>query len=85
MRSTTIKVPVELRDRLAAVAAREHITLAEAIRRSLDNAEEAAFWSDVSATMGAPAETVGRQAEAEQFRGDLADGLDPTENWDDVW
>ena len=85
MRTTTIKVPVELRDRLAARAESEHLTLAEAIRRALDAAEEAAFWTGVAATMGAPAATPAPQVEAEELRGTLADGLDPTESWDDVW
>jgi hypothetical protein len=90
MRTTTIKVPVELRDRLAARAEQEHTTLAEAIRRSLDAAEDAAFWSGVAATMGQPIATATPrattpQAAAEELRGSLADGLDPTETWDDVW
>jgi hypothetical protein len=82
MPSTTIKVPVELRDRLAAVAGREHTTLAGAIARSLDAAESAEFWAEVARTMGdrSPA-----SAEAEQFSGNLSDGLDPDESWDDVW
>lgn len=79
--TTTIKVPVELRDRLAEVAGREHTTLAGAIARSLDAAENAAFWAEVSRTMGQA--NVGEQAE--RFSGSLTDGLDPDESWDDVW
>jgi predicted transcriptional regulator len=85
MANTTIKVPVELRDRLAALADRDHTTLAEAIRRSLDAAEDAAFWSDVANTMGKQAATGALRADAEEVRGSLRDGLDPTESWDDVW
>jgi len=82
MPSTTIKVPVELRDRLAVLAGREHTTLAGAIARSLDAAESAAFWAEVAKTMssGLPV-----SADAEQFGGSLSDGLDPEESWDDVW
>lgn len=45
---TTIKVPVELRDRLAEVAQRECTTLAKVIARLLDAAEERQFWDAVS-------------------------------------
>jgi predicted transcriptional regulator len=44
---TTIKVPTELRDRLAARAKKENITLAAAIARALDEAEERQFWDAV--------------------------------------
>lgn len=80
--STTIKVPVELRDRLAELAERNHTTLAGAIARSLDAAESAAFWSDVARTMDAEP---GGRSDAERFGATLADGLDPAESWDDVW
>ncbi len=46
--TTTIKVPKELRDRLAAVARQDHLTLATVIARALDQAEERAFWSAVN-------------------------------------
>jgi hypothetical protein len=82
MPSTTIKVPVELRDRLADLAGREHTTLAGAIARSLDMAESAAFWADVARTMGDRSSVT---SGAEQLGGDLSDGLDPEESWDDVW
>jgi hypothetical protein len=83
MTSTTIKVPAELRDRLAEVAKREHTTLAGAIARSLDRAETAAFWDDVRASMsgGAGRDTA---ADSEQFAGSLTDGLDPDEDWTDI-
>jgi hypothetical protein len=44
---TTIKVPTELRDRLAARAKSENITLAAAIAKALDEAEERQFWDAV--------------------------------------
>ena len=78
MATTTIKVPTELRDRLAELARREHTTLAGAIARSLDAAEDAAFWAAVTETMGEPDRV------AERFSGTLSDGLDPDETWDDV-
>lgn len=84
MASTTIKVPVELRDRLAALAERDHTTLAGAIERSLDAADESAFWTRLAATMGSAAPGVSHRL-AEDVSGSLADGLDPAESWDDVW
>lgn len=45
--TTTIKVPAELRDRLAARAQRQHTTLAGAIARALDESDERAFWEQV--------------------------------------
>jgi hypothetical protein len=44
---TTIRVPAELRDRLAARAQRQHTTLAGAIARALDESDERAFWEQV--------------------------------------
>ena len=85
MPSTTIKVPVELRDRLAALATRENTTLAGAIAQSLDAAESAAFWADVARTMGPPNAGSGVSSDVEQLSGSLTDGLDPEETWDDVW
>lgn len=46
--STTIKVPRELRDRIAARAAREGTTLAQAIAHALDTSEEEQFWAAVA-------------------------------------
>ena len=85
MPSTTIKVPVELRDRLAALATRENTTLAGAIARSLDASESAAFWADVASTMGIPDAGSPATSDAEQLSGSLTDGLDPDKTWDDVW
>jgi predicted DNA-binding protein len=85
MASTTIKVPVELRDRLAALASRESTTLAGAIARSLDAAESAAFWADVARTMGTTGVGSSASSDVEQLSGSLTDGLDPEESWDDVW
>lgn len=84
MTLTTIKVPAELRDRLAEVAKREHTTLAGAIERSLERADTAAFWEDVRATMGNTDAQPGLLADAERFAGSLSDGLDPDEDWSDV-
>jgi hypothetical protein len=81
MPMTTIKVPVELRDRLAELARREHTSMADAVARALDSAEDAAFWSEVAATMGPQRPSL----DAERVAGSLTDGLDPDESWDDVW
>ncbi len=42
--ATTIKVPKTLHDRIATRARREHVTLAAAIERALDEADEQEFW-----------------------------------------
>lgn len=84
MTSTTIKVPVELRDRIAELAKREHTTLAGAIARSLDRAETAAFWEDVRATMSGVETQAATTNDAEQLAATLTDGLDPDEDWTDV-
>ena len=44
---TTIKVPSELRDRLAARAKKEQITLATVIAKALDESDERQFWDAV--------------------------------------
>jgi hypothetical protein len=85
MPSTTIKVPVELRDRLASLASRESTTLAGAIARSLDAADTAAFWADVGRTMGASDAGSAASSDVEQLSGSLTAGLDPDETWEDVW
>lgn len=46
---TTIKVPRELRDRLAGRAARTRTTLASAIAEALDQVEEREFWAQARA------------------------------------
>lgn len=47
--ATTIKVPRELRDRIAEHARRERVPLAVVIARALDDADERAFWAAVGA------------------------------------
>lgn len=48
MTTTTIKVPSDLRDRLAERARRDNVTLAAAITKALDEAEDHAFWEQVN-------------------------------------
>lgn len=45
--TTTIKVPKDLRDRIADRARRDHVNLATVIKRALDEADERAFWLSV--------------------------------------
>ena len=52
MTVTTIKVPNELRDRLAAKAKHENLTMAAVIARALDEAEEREFWERVQEENG---------------------------------
>jgi hypothetical protein len=82
---TTIRVPVELRDRLAVLASREHTTLAGAIAWSLDAAARAAFWTEVATSMGATSVGSTAPSDLQQLNGGLTDGLDPEETWEDVW
>lgn len=81
METTTIKVPVELRDRLARRARCKGTTIAQAIADSLDQAEEKAFWEAVRTTMG---EAASARATAERYSGTLRDGLVPDEDWSDI-
>jgi hypothetical protein len=46
---TTIKVPREVRDRLASHARRDNVTLATALLHALDRSEELDFWESVRA------------------------------------
>lgn len=81
MPNTSIKVPVELRDRLSALARRQHVTLAAAITRALDVAEAAEFWEQVRTSMP---ERSDDGAEADGLGRTLSDGLDREEDWSDV-
>lgn len=80
MTSTTIKVPRELRDRLAEIARDGGTTLAGAIERALDKQADATFWSEVARTMGTAAAPPREILDAA-----LTDGLDPDEDWSDLW
>lgn len=83
MTMTTIKVPVELRDRLAERARRDNTTLAGAIASSLEAAETQQFWQQVRATMGTTAARTQLAAESETFASTLVDGQEP-EGWNDI-
>lgn len=81
--ATTIKVPAELRDRLAERARKEHTTLAGAIEHALNVAEAAAFWDEVRATMGTDEAQRAIDRDAETMSGASSDGLEP-EDWSDI-
>lgn len=81
--ATTIKVPAELRDRLAERARKEHTTLAGAIEHTLNVAEAAAFWDEVRATMGTDEAQRAIDRDAETMSGASSDGLEP-EDWSDI-
>ena len=83
--TTTIKVPAELRDRLAARALRQHTTLAGVIARALDESEERAFWEQVREQNGrlSEGERIGRVQDA-TLADDLVDQADDAlaaEDW----
>jgi predicted transcriptional regulator len=82
MAMTTIKVSVELRDRLALIARREHTSIAGAIEKSVDRADTATFWEEMRAALGAERDAFG--PEAGRLSGTLTDGLDPDEDWSDL-
>lgn len=84
MATTTLKVPVELRDRLAEKARRHGTTLAGAIAHALEADDEREFWDEVQETMCAPAAREELMAEAERFAGTHMDGVDSAEDWSDV-
>jgi antitoxin MazE7 len=77
MAMTTIKVPTELRDRLAARAKKDHITLAAAIAKALDEAEERQFWDTVR---DENALLTLEEREAYLHNGTLLDDLDDPED-----
>ena len=84
MTTATIKVPVELRDRLAERARHEHSTMAGAIAHALDAADDAAFWAEVRATMGSLESQSALAQDVEKLAPSLTDGLDPDEDWSDI-
>lgn len=83
MSNTSIKVPVELRDRLSELARRRHTTLAATISHALDVAETADFWERVRASMP-ERPLIGVTGVDEVLDRTLSDGLDPDEDWSDV-
>ncbi len=80
---TTIKVPTELRDRLAELARSRRETMAEAVAHALDAAEEEEFWARARATMGTAAAQADLRRESERFAMTPADQLEP-EDWSDI-
>ncbi|WP_108718594.1 ribbon-helix-helix protein, CopG family [Miniimonas sp. S16] len=78
MTSTTIRVPQELRDRLAALAAHDGSSIAAVVERAIAAREREAFWDVVRSDALAGA------FQLETFAGPSAkNGLEP-ESWEDV-
>lgn len=81
---TTIKVPRDLRDRLAVRARAEQTTLAGAIARALDESEERAFWEQVRAEHAALSDEDRRGRVVDPTLGDdLVDASDDALGSDD--
>ena len=78
--ATTIRVPRNLRERIAERARREHISQAQVIQAALDEADRAAFWAQVRRTMTTPEARTELVAEADALHN--ADGLE-AEDWSD--
>lgn len=80
---TTIKVPVDLRDRIAELARNRHETMSEAVAHALDAADEEQFWAEARATMGVDTARAELQRESERLSATLTDELEP-EDWSDI-
>ena len=84
--TTTIKVSKELRDRLAAHAQRDDLTLAAVISRALDEAEARQFWSTVRAENATVTDYERAQRSADAaLRDDLEDEGDDALSARDGW
>lgn len=83
---TTIKVPRALRDRISRRAKREHTTLAAAIERALDEAEELEFWQEVRRYHASLSDEDRRAYLADRtLTDDLADPDDDALTAEDAW
>lgn len=86
MAVTTIKVPVELRDRLSELARRDRTTLATVIAGLLDAVEEQEFWEatrKAHAAMGE--EERARYLPDSTLTDDLVDQVDDRLSAEDAW
>lgn len=76
MQSTTIRVPISLRDRLQKRARAEGVTLAGVIERALDASDERHFWAAVKREH----EALSKQERSDHLR---SGGLDDLSNVSD--
>lgn len=84
--TTTIKVPRELRDRLSALARAQNTTLAGAITRILDEADEQSFWAAIRAENALlTAEQREERVSDATLTDDLADPADDLLSETDGW
>lgn len=85
MTATTIKVPRELRDRIALRASAQKTTLAGAIERALDDSDEQRFWADVrrehEALSGAERARYARSGTRDDLRDADDDKLSENDGW----
>ncbi len=84
-RDTTIKVPKVLRDRIAAQAQHEHVTLATVIADALDAAEERTFWRTVREENSSLSAEERDQYLASVSSADLADADDDALSAEGAW
>lgn len=80
---TTIKVSIELRDRIARLAESHHLTMAGAVERALNVAEEEEFWVRARELMGTDEARADLERESERLSASLGDELEP-EDWSDI-
>lgn len=84
--TTTIKVPAPLRDRIARRAQRDHVTLATAIERAFDEADERAFWLAVRDEHAALTDHERTEYDTDPtLRDDLTDDADDALSAEDAW
>jgi hypothetical protein len=84
MRSVTVKIPVEVRDRLAELAASDHRSMGDLIAELVERERRRRFFDETDAAFARlqadPAAWEDYQAELRSMEGTLMDGLE-----DDPW
>lgn len=78
--TTTIRVPRDLRERIAEQARQRQMSQAQVIRAALDDADRAAFWAEVRRSMTTAEARDDLIGEAEALHN--VDGLE-AEDWSD--
>jgi len=79
--TTTIKVPVALRDRLSVIARQQGTTLAGAIAHSLEVCEESGFWTRLDDVWTADPPLAGGVLPSDTWK----HAMEPEPIWDDIY
>lgn len=77
-KTTTLRVPSELRDEIARIAKQRGTTMLEVVTDAVRRLGRDEWWSSVRDSLDglSPDEVVGYQAESQRFDAASADGLD---------